>query len=269
MPQIKAKDGATISFSDQGSGYPVIFLHGWLMSQKVWHFQLPLTAEFRIITLDLRGHGESAASGFSYADCLSDMTELLDYLQIQTAVVVGWSMGAQLALKAALLLKERLSGLLLVAGTPRFCSSTGYSYGLPPSEARGMAIRLKRDYQGAAGGFFKGMFTAAETASIELKNIAAKTVGQLPPQEIALAALQALTDTDLRRQLAEIFLPAMLVHGAEDNICLPGASLYMSQQLPLATLEIIGSSGHAPFLSAPERFNATVTGFIRTIHGRD
>ncbi len=269
MLRITAKDGAIISFTDQGSGYPVIFIHGWMMSHKVWHFQLPLSTEFRIITPDLRGHGESSATSFSYADCLSDLTELLDYLKIRKAVLVGWSMGAQLAIKAALLLQERLSGLVLVAGTPRFCSAAGYSTGLPPSEARGMAIRLKRDYQRTAGDFFKGMFTTTEAAGIDLRSIAAKTVGQLPPLAIALAALNALTETDLRQQLAEVVLPVTLVHGSEDNICLPGASLFMSQQLPFATLKIIDSSGHAPFLSAPERFNATVTSFIREIHGRD
>ena len=100
MPTIKAKDGANISFSDQGSGTAVLFLHGWMMSKKVWHYQLPLSSHLRIITLDLRGHGASDATGFSYAACLGDIEELLDHLDIMDVVVVGWSMGAQLAIKS-------------------------------------------------------------------------------------------------------------------------------------------------------------------------
>lgn len=268
MPLLRAKDGATICFSDHGSGIPVLFLHGWMMSRKVWHFQLPLSAEFRIITMDLRGHGESAAADFSYAACLKDIEELLAHLSIESAVVVGWSMGSQLAVKAADLLKGRISGLLLVGATPRFCSGSDYPHGLPSFEARGMAIRIKRDYQGTAGQFFKEMFSAAETASVNLSEVAARTVSSLPPLQITLSALQALTDADLRQILADISQPVLLLHGAEDKICLPGAAEFMAEKLPLATVRIIDSSGHAPFLSAPEMFNATLTGFVRTVHGR-
>ena len=182
MPWIRAKDGSTICFSDHGSGKPVLFLHGWLMSQKVWHFQLPLAEKFRIITMDSRGHGESDSADFSYDNCLSDMAELLDHLRIESVVVVGWSMGSQLAIKAANLLPERISALFLVGGTARFCSANDYPHGLPLSEARGMAIRIKRNYQGTAGHFFKEMFSAAETACINLRDIAANTVSSRPPR---------------------------------------------------------------------------------------
>lgn len=267
MAQLKAKDGSTICFSDHGSGTPILFLHGWLMSRQVWHFQQPLTAKFRIITMDLRGHGESAAADFSYNACLGDMAELLDQLEIESTVLVGWSMGAQIAVKAAKLLKDRISGLILVAATPCFCSASDYPHGLAHTEARGMAIRIKRDYRGTAGHFFKEMFSAAETAAINLREIAAKTVSCLPPINITLSALQELTAADLRQILADISQPALLIHGADDKICLPGAAKFMAEQLPLATVRIVDSSGHAPFLSAPEMFNATLTGFIGTVHG--
>ena len=130
-----------------------------------------------------------------------------------------------------------------------------------------MAIRLKRDYQGTAGQFFKGIFSATESACLNLSDIAADTVSSLPTLEISLAALQELTAADLRQILANIPHPVLLLHGAEDKICLPGAAYFMAEQLPLATLRIINSSGHAPFLSDPEMFNATLTGFVRTVHG--
>lgn len=267
MAQLKAKDGSTICFSDHGSGTPILFLHGWMMSRKVWHYQQPLAAKFRIITMDLSGHGESVAADFSYNVCLANMAELLDHLEIKSAVIVGWSMGAQIAVKAANLFKGRISGLILVAATPRFCSASDYPHGLAHTEARGMAIRIKRDYRGTAGHFFKEMFSAAETASINLRDIAAKTVSSLPPINITLSALQELTAVDLRQILADISQPVLLIHGADDKICLPGAAKFMAEQLPLATVRIVTSSGHAPFLSNPEMFNAALTGFIGTVHG--
>jgi len=269
MPIIHAKDGTSISFSDQGSGPPVLFLHGWMMSGKVWHFQLPLTSTLRVITLDLRGHGRSDSPDFSYAACLGDIEVLLDYLEIETVVVVGWSMGSQLAMMTYARLKKRISGLILVGATARFCSADDYPCGLPAKEARGMAIRLKRDYREASRHFFNSMFSAAETVSTDLTDFAAKTAGSLPPLQISLSALVELTNSDCRHLLPDFNLPVLLVHGAEDSICPVGAAEYMVKRLPLASLQVFPSSGHAPFMSAAERFNAAVTDFVRTVNGRD
>jgi len=269
MPIIHAKDGSSISFSDQGSGSPVLFLHGWMMSKEIWHFQLPLSSTLRIITMDLRGHGRSDSTGFSYGACLDDIEVLLDFLAIENVIVVGWSMGSQIAINAAALLKERISGLILVGGTSRFCKSDDYPCGLPPKETRGMAIRLKRDYKVTAGQFFKSMFSEEETASADLLNIAAKTACSLPSLHISLTALSELTAADLRHLLQGINLPVLLIHGAEDSICPVGAAEFMADHIPLAAIKIIPSSGHAPFLTAPEIFNAEVSGFVRRINGGD
>lgn len=267
MPIIRAKDGSNLSFSDQGSGSPVLFLHGWMMSQKVWHFQLPLTASLRIITMDLRGHGSSDAPDFSYAACLNDIETLIDYLEIDNIIVTGWSMGSQIAIEAFALLKERISGLILVGGTPRFCSSAEYTCGLAANEARGMAIRIKRDYRGASGQFFTSMFSMTEKASRDIRDITAKTVAALPPLQVSLAALDELTGTDLRQLLAGTSIPVHLLHGAEDSICPLGAAEFMAGHLPRASLKIFPYSGHAPFMTAAEMFNAEVSGFVRTVNG--
>jgi pimeloyl-[acyl-carrier protein] methyl ester esterase len=267
MPIIHAKDGSIISFSDQGSGSAVLFLHGWMMSQKVWHFQLPLASTLRIITVDLRGHGRSDATDFNYAACLNDIETLLDYLGLENVIVVGWSLGSQLAIKAYPFLKERISALILVGGTPRFCTTADYSAGLPLNEARGMAIRLKRDYLGTSSQFFTNMFSETEKATADLRDIAARTVAPLPPLQIALTALQELTDTDLRKLLADTDIPVHLLHGAEDNICPVGAAEFMAGHLPLASVKIFPFSGHAPFMSAADMFNAEVSAFVRKVDG--
>lgn len=269
MPVIEAKDGSIISYSDQGSGQPILFLHGWMMSKRVWHFQLPLSSTHRIITIDLRGHGDSSASDFSYDACLSDIEDLLDHLDIGNIVIAGWSMGSQLAIRSYAFrqLKQRISGLLLVDGTPRFCNGDDYGCGLEADEARGMAIRIKRDYQVTSGQFFKSMFAADEIPARKLIDIAAKTSGSLPPVRIALAALKELAETDLRNLLPDLNLPVFLIHGAKDSICPCGASEYMANRLPMATLRIFPASGHAPFLSDAEIFNAELAGFIRRLNG--
>ena len=82
---------------------------------------------------------------------------------------------------------------------------------------------------------------------------------------VAVSALKALVESDLRSLLPEISVPVLLIHGADDKICLPGASEFMSSQIPGASLEILDNTGHAPFLSRPERFNSLITGFIKSL----
>ena len=267
MPVIHAKDGSNISFSDQGSGPPVLFLHGWMTSKNIWHYQRPLASALRVITMDLRGHGRSDSIGFNYAACLGDIELLLDYLEIENIIVAGWSMGSQIAIKAYAQLKERISGLILVAGTPRFCNTDDYTCGLVAKEARGMAIRLKRDYTVTASQFFRSMFSEEETGSSDLMDIAVKTTCTLPSLQVSLSALNELTETDLRYQLPDINIPVLLIHGGKDSICPVGASGLMVELFPNASIKIFHASGHAPFLPAPEMFNAEVTGFVRTMNG--
>jgi pimeloyl-ACP methyl ester esterase len=265
MAEFTAEDGSIIVYSDHGEGVPVLLIHGWMMSRRVWYFQEPLSDQFRVITIELRGHGDSRESEFSYDLCLKDITELLDHLKIDRVVLAGWSMGSQIAIRFYSVMSWRVAGMLLVGGTPCFCNQSDFAFGVPKSEVRNMSRRLKLDYESTAGEFFKGMFTEAEISKPELVAIAQKTISRLPDYPVAMSALKSLVESDLRSILPEISVPVLLVHGADDKICPPGASEFMSSIIPGATLEIFTSTGHAPFLSRPERFNALITDFIQSL----
>jgi pimeloyl-ACP methyl ester esterase len=265
MSDFTAEDGSVIVYSDHGEGIPVLFLHGWMMSGKVWSFQEPLSALFRIITIDLRGHGDSREPEFSYDNCINDISELLAHLKIDRAVITGWSMGAQVALRFYSVMSWKVAGMILIGGTPCFCKQSDYPFGVSLSEVRNMARQLKRDYESTAGDFFKAMFSEGEISKADLVRIASRTVGRLPDYSAAASALKALIDSDLRSLLPEISVPVLLIHGTDDKICLPGASEYMSSIIQGASLELFANTGHAPFLSRPGRFNSLITGFIQSL----
>jgi pimeloyl-ACP methyl ester esterase len=265
MPDFTAADGSVIVYSDHGAGIPVLFLHGWMMSRKAWSFQEQLSGQFRVITMELRGHGDSSAHDFSYDNCINDISELLAHLRIDRAVIAGWSMGAQIAMRFYTVMSRKVAGMILVGGTPCFCKKDDYAFGVPQSEVRSMFLRLKRDYKSTSGEFFKAMFSDGEVSKPGLVAIANRTIGRLPDYSVAIAALQALADSDLRSLLRNISVPVLLVHGSDDRICPPGASEYMSSRIPGARLELIDNIGHAPFLSCPERFNALITGFVQSL----
>ena len=120
------------------------------------------------------------------------------------------------------------------------------------------------------GGFFRQMFVPGELTREQENRIAREVVipGRLPERDVALAALEILATADLREMLPVVDRPVLLIHGEADTICLPGASRYMSEQLPQAKLVKLSGVGHAPFLSRPEEFNGILSGFLEALHGR-
>ncbi len=239
------------------------------MSHSVWSYQAPLADSFRLIVPDLRGHGYSEGATFSYDACVADLAELLDHLGLEKTVIVGWSMGSQIALRAWPILRERVAALALVSGTPRFCAHDGYAHGVPHAEARGMALRLRRSYSGTAGEFYRSMFSPDDERAIDSRALAKTIVSRLPPLPVALAALDELVGTDLRSRLQEITPPVLLAHGESDRICLPGASRYMHARLPNSRINLFPGVGHAPFIARSADFNAALSAFAGEAYDTD
>ncbi|MDB9313437.1 alpha/beta hydrolase [Spirulina sp. CS-785/01] len=109
----------------QGTGFPILCLHGHPGSGRAMSvFTDHLSQRFWTIAPDLRGYGKSQAKGkFTMADHLQDLQDLLEELQIQRCLLLGWSLGGILALELALRFQERFSGLILVASAARPRSS--------------------------------------------------------------------------------------------------------------------------------------------------
>jgi pimeloyl-[acyl-carrier protein] methyl ester esterase len=272
MPFLETPGGVSIHYEECGAGRPLVLVHGWATSGVVWRFQESLAETCRLITVDLRGHGRSGSppSGYGLIDLTDDLVTLFVELSLNDAVLLGWSLGAQVTLAAFPHLRERLTGLVLVGGTPRFTQADDYDYGLPPSEPRGMGVGVRRDFQKTMGGFFRRMFAPEELTREQENRIAREVVipGRLPEPDVALATLDLLATADLRAILPAVDRPVLLIHGGADTICLPEASRYMAEQIPGARLVELAGVGHAPFLSRPEEFNRILSGFLEDLHGR-
>ncbi len=256
----------------QGGGTPLVLLHGWCMSSAIWAPQIEgLGGTFRLVTLDLPGHGLSSppSEGFSLAGCAEAIADLFTQLDLQGAVLLGWSLGAQIAVAASRLLADRLSALVLIGATPRFTRTAGYPHGLPLAEAEGMALKVKRNIQRARDGFSARMFASGEletpAQAYQVQELLAAV--PLPDTSAALQALTSLIDTDIRESLSLIDIPTLIVNGDQDDICLPGASGFMADRMPKAERFVFAGCGHAPFLTRPAEFNACVKDFVENVSG--
>ncbi len=265
MPRLTTAPGVELHYTEAGSGRPVVLVHGWSMTAAAFSpVAVPLAARTRVIALDLRGHGSStAAGGQSLAEHARDLEAVFDRLDLRDAVLVGWSMGGQVALEAWPLLAGRVAGLALLGVTPRFASAPGWEHGLPPATVEALAARLRHRFQPSLRRFFDAMFAPDELLEPERRALADAVLGEsaLTPAT-ALAGLEALLAADQRPRLAEVRVPVLLLHGERDPICLPAASAYLEQELPSARRQVLLGLGHAPQLSRPGLVAELVLRFV-------
>lgn len=232
--------------------------------------QQSLSAHFQLITVDLRGHGSSTGgSNCGFSAFASDLHELLEVLDLRDVILVGWSMGAQIAVHSFPQLKSRVAGLVLIAGTPRFCAADDYPHGLPLREVRSLGLRLRKNYQSAAEGFAQEMLAAQERNCSCSKVLLTKVMENLPAPEVARLALDALVAIDLRPLVQKVRVPVLLIHGEEDSICLPGASRYLYEHLAKGQLQLLPGAGHAPFITRAAEVNTFIREFVVELHGTD
>jgi pimeloyl-[acyl-carrier protein] methyl ester esterase len=214
-----------------------------------------LSAGFRLLAPDLRGHGDSdPGSGYGLADFAADLTEWIQALDLREVALVGWSLGGQVALELCPLLRGRLRRLILVGTTPRFTAAADWTAGLPDLQVRAMARDLKRNYPKTMSDFFALQFAGEELPRERYRHIVEFAVrgGCLPAPEAALAALETLRMADQRSALDAVEFPVLVQHGELDRITLPAAADYLAAHLPAAELERLTGVGHAPFLSRPQ-----------------
>jgi pimeloyl-[acyl-carrier protein] methyl ester esterase len=273
MSFVETSAGVNIHYEDIGSGRPLVLIHGWGGSALLWRFQRELSEDFRLIIPDLRGHGRSIplTEPFTLEALAFDLTNMFERLDLNEALLVGWSLGSQAAMASFPMLRKRLSGLILVGATARFTTTGGYPHGLPAEELRGMEIRLKRSYEKTMGEFFRSMFAQGELSAEreELIDREIMAEGRLPEPSVARAGLAVLASADLREMLPEIDRPVLLIHGDKDEICPPEAARDLAKHLPKARLLEFAGAGHAPPLSRPVEFNAHIREFfLETGHDR-
>jgi pimeloyl-[acyl-carrier protein] methyl ester esterase len=262
MPWFENETGNRLWYEDHGIGTPIVFIHGWCMSSAVWEFQREgLPDSFRVITLDLRGHGRSPLpmDDFTIKGCAGDVASLLQHLNIYDAIVAGWSLGALIAIETLLLCKERLAGLVLISGTPRFVQADDFPFGLLPNEADGMAIKVRRSLHRALNGFVERMFAAGEIPSDRVHRLLSSV--PVPTAHVVLRALEALVEADMRDNLTGISCPTLIMYGDSDSICLPKASEFMAAQILKSHKVEFAGCGHVPFLTQSCKFNEFLEDF--------
>jgi pimeloyl-[acyl-carrier protein] methyl ester esterase len=270
MPFFENRSGEQLWYEDAGTGTVIVLVHGWCMSSAVWCFQFKgLEKSYRVIAPDLRGHGQSGISHgpLNFEGFAADLADILTGLALYRVILVGWSMGALIAMQAYDEISDRLAGLVLVAATPCFTVKQDFQYGLQRNESNGMRVKVGRNTQRALEGFHARMFADGEFENLQLAGQIISCLGSIVPPETSatLAALDSLAAADMRDLLSDIKIPTLILNGDCDKICLPQASGYLVENITAARHKVFHGCGHAPFLSRATEFNAEIARFAESV----
>ena len=215
MKQILFKN-SKISYSDIGKGTAIVLLHGFLENQTMWQDIVPeLSKKYRIITIDLLGHGNTECLGYihSMEDNADMVHEVLSELRIRKAILVGHSMGGYVALAYAELYPETLKGLVLLNSTSRADSEER-------KINRSRAIKVvKKDYTTFIRISISNLFSEdnRERLSSEIQKVTAEAL-KTPLQGIvaSLEGMKIRKDREVLLHFAPY--PKLLVLGKRDPV---------------------------------------------------
>ncbi len=226
MSFVETKDGVRLFYKDWGQGRPIVLIHGWPLNADMWEDQsLDLAAQgFRVIAYDRRGFGRSDQPfrGYDYDTLADDLAALLDHLDLQDAVLVGFSMGGgEVARYMSRHGGKRVGRVALVAAvTPFMLKTDDNPDGLDGATFDGFVDELRRDRPHFLAGFGKQFFGVGLLTSPVSDEVLDWTFDLAMQAGLpgTIACVDAFGRTDFRPDMAHFKVPTLLIHGSKDDI---------------------------------------------------
>jgi pimeloyl-ACP methyl ester carboxylesterase len=249
-----------VHYETQGSGPPVILLHGWLGSWSYWlDTMTALEGRYRTYALDFWGFGESGKprSGYSVDDFVSLVDQFMDRLGIPSAPIVGHSMGGTVALKLAMAYPKRASKIVVV-GSP--IDGESLSFPLRMAGRKPVAYMVWHTPNLLHWGIrtFSPLLAQDWRRWYEmvLRDLSRTTL------EAFLISIRSLRLTDLRPRLGEVKVPTLGFYGQKDLIVNPRQGEVLLRGMEGAELVSLDRAGHFPMLDDPQGFNGRLKQFL-------
>lgn len=257
MPTLKIK-GINLYYEDQGTGEPILFIHGLGSSGQDWELQAAaFSPHYRVITLDLRGHGRSdkPAGPYTMSQFAGDAAALLQSLGVASAHVVGLSLGGGVAFQLAVDQPALVRSLTIVNSAPEMVPRTFkerftiwqrlaivHLMGLPKM-ATVLSPRLFPD-----------------PAHAHLRQLFAERFAQ-NEKPAYLASLRALIGWSVTPRLGDINCSTLVITADQDYTPVALKEAYVAK-MPNARLAVIPNAHHATPMERPEAFNAVLGEFL-------
>jgi pimeloyl-ACP methyl ester carboxylesterase len=255
-------NGISLYYQIDGSGAPIILIHGLGGDHSTWDPQVPeFSRSHQVIAYDLRGHGQSESPDHPYSiDLLADdLDQFVHFLGLKQAVILGLSLGGRVLLRFALKYPQELQAMILAdtqSETPAEAA-----YGLPI-----IAEIVRKEGMGRAAELFLSLplFQGLAKRNPDWWETEKKRFLQASPIGFANSCLALAGMESLNDQLSSIQAPTLALAGGEDETYLPYLDLF-SQRIKGSQKGLIPQAGHMSNLENPIVFNEMVLSFLKEI----
>lgn len=258
--RIVANGIATHFTLDGPAGAPVVTMsHSLAANLEMWEPQLPaLTAKYRVLRYDTRGHGGSEVSPGGYTlDLLADdVLGLLEALGIDQTHFIGLSMGGMIGQALVLKRPDVVASLILADTSSRIPPEAGplWEERIATAQSRGMAALA----EGTIERWFTAPFIAQAPAIVDEIRMLIRTTA---PQGFA-GCIEAIRRLDYADRLNEIRVPTLIIVGENDMGTPVAASEFIHARIAGSKLVVLPSAAHLSNVEQAEKFNRAVTAFL-------
>lgn len=249
--------GQALTYVEAGpaDGAPLILLHGYTDNSRSWSLLAPHLGDRRLIMVDQRGHGGSAAPDCCYdpAVMAADVVGLMDVLGIGSADVVGHSMGSLTAAALAAWHPERVGRLVLISTTTQMpVGATDWLWDNVP----GLPDPVDPNSQFMLDWYYNPNPVPADFIDRERAESAAT------PRATWMGVLRALTATDMSQVGPRVKAPVLILWGDQDGLFDAESQQAVKAAWPGAEYEAYPGYGHNMFWEIPDQVGARITRFL-------
>lgn len=260
-------NGIALAYSDTGSGLPIVFLHAFPLNRTMWTAQeQALSSRFRVVTVDLRGHGESDAPLWRYTldQSADDVRALLDHLSVRQAVLVGLSMGGYILFAFYRKFADRVRGLVLADTRAQADTAEGKD-----SRFQMAQVAYKNGPTAIADLMIPKLLSPGSISSNpELVRTVRAMIEGNQISGIAGDLMAMAERPDSIPLLKQIACPTHILVGELDQATPPSDAELMAERIPGARLSIIPGAAHLANLEQPDRFTQIVRLFADEVEGK-
>ncbi len=261
-------------YTDQGSGQPVVLIHGFPLNGESWGKQQAalLDAGYRVIAYDRRGFGASskAGSGYDYDTFAADLHALMEDLDLKDAVLVGFSMGTgEIARYLSRYGSARVAKAAFLGSLePYLLKTDDNPEGAGPQDFfDGIAQTVREDRYAFIAGFFQDFYNLDDTLGSRISQEAVDASVQVANTagNAGISAAPLTWPTDFRGDVGAIDVPALILHGTADNILpIDATARRFRKLLPDATYVEIEGAPHGLLWTHGAEVNEALLAFLRS-----
>ncbi|MBU5617363.1 alpha/beta hydrolase [Psychrobacter sp. TAE2020] len=258
----------------QGTGKPVVLIHGWPLSGRAWEKQTPALVEagYQVITYDRRGFGQSSKpwEGYDYDTLAQDLKALMDKLDLQDAAILGFSMGGgEVARYLSQYGSERVSKAILASAVPPYLFKTADNPdgGLEEQDVQEFLEGVSGDRLAFLNDFTKNFFTPKDGKLLVSKpmRLYNRDIAAYASPKATYECVKSFAYTDFREDLKTFDVPTLVIHGNADAIVpLEVSGKRSHDMIADSQLHIVEGGPHGINATHPEEFNRVLIDFLNS-----